>query len=368
MNDDALAHLERLRAATARVGATLVAFDTDPTVLLLDASARRGVTAVRWRTARLTIAWVFERYRALGDGLERAAATSPRQLAGFVVGPSIALAGPELDVAERGLLDGSRRVTSWSPDDLLAAMTADFDEVRALVADVAAVWADAVPRIAGARARIDDLATRAAAAGIDVAVIDVDEIAVDVAEDPLGLAPDRLDVLDAELDAIDARIAAVAALRADTAATLVQAGVDLESLGTRLAALATIEDPSPSDVVVLRDQLDDVRELAASGAWADAAERLTAWRDALGALARRLDAAAATVARDEELRTELMGRLRAYAAKADRLALLEADGVAACRREALAALASGDVSAASERVAAYQELVNAGAARVRGRS
>jgi hypothetical protein len=368
MTDHALTGLDRLRAATARVGATLLAFDTDPTVLLLDASSLRGVTAQRWRTARLTIASVFERYQVLGGALERAAAMSSSQVAAFVAGPSIVLAGPELELAERGLLDGSRRVTSWSPDDLLATMTSDFDEVRALVADVAAMWADAVPRIAGARARVEGLAARAAAEGIEAPTIHIDAIAVDVAEDPLGLDLGRLDALDAELDAADARIAAVAALRVDTALTLVQATADLESLAARLAAAATTAELPKSDAAALRDQLDEVRELAASGAWAAAAGRLTAWRDAMAAVAGWLDAKAVAAVHHEQLRAELSGRLRAYAAKADRLALLEDAGVAECRRAALAALARGDVAAASARVAAYQDLVNAGAARRRGRT
>jgi hypothetical protein len=311
---------------------------------------------------------VFERYHALGDALERTADMSPNQLAGFVAGPSIALAGPELELAERGLLDGSRRVTSWTPDDLLATMTSDFDEVRALVADVAAVWADAVPRVAGARARVEGLASRAAAEGVDAPTIHIDGIAVDVAEDPLGLDLDRLDALDAELDAADALIGAVVALRVDTASTLLHATADLESLAARLAAATTADERPPTDVAALGDQLDDVRALAEAGAWADAAERLTTWRHALAAVAGWLDAKAAAAARDEDLRTELLGRLRAYAAKADRLALLEDAGVAESRRDALAALARGDVVTASERVAAYQDLVNAGAARVRGRA
>ena len=349
------------------VGATLLAFDVDPTVLLLDAAALRGVTAQRWRAARLTVASVFERYRMLGDALERAAGVSADQLARFVTDPSIAIAGPALQLADRGLLDGSRRVTPSTPDALLAAMTADFADVRDLVADVAAVWGMAVPRVAGLRARADDIAARAAAQGFVGPTIDIDGLAADVADDPLGLDLDRLDAVDAELDSADARIAAVVALRVDTVATLDRATDELSSLAARLAEDAAT-DEAPGDVAALRDELDGVRELAADGAWADAAQRLTMWRAAVATVVGRLDAQVVAAARNEQERTELLGRLRAYAAKADRLELLEEAGVAECRRDALAALGRGDVAAASERIATYQRLVNAGAARVRGRS
>ena len=92
--------LTALRDAVARIGATLLAFEEDPTVVLLDAATLAGSTAARWERCRAVIAEVFQSFHALGDTIEQAAAAPRRQLPTLLHGPSVVVAGAPLAVGE----------------------------------------------------------------------------------------------------------------------------------------------------------------------------------------------------------------------------------------------------------------------------
>jgi hypothetical protein len=177
--DTELAHL---REDVARVGATLVAFEQDATVVLLDAAPLEGVTAERWRRCRTAVADVFGWYHALGDLLDRAGRSARRDLPSLLRAASVTLDGAPIGVADRDLLDGSRRVQRATPADALARMTATFDEVRATLAAVESAWRDVPARLDDARARPDGPPAD-----------ELDELARAARTDPLGFDHARLD-------------------------------------------------------------------------------------------------------------------------------------------------------------------------------
>ena len=310
--------LSRLHDAVERIGATLLAFDADATVVLLDAAPLSGTTAARWREARATVAVTYLRFRALGDVLERAAHARGPARAALLDEPSVVVVGGDLAVGDRGLLDRTTRTTRWRPDELLTAMTDDFDAARRTVAAIAQAWDTGRARVAALRARPD----------VGTVAAELDAVAAAIVADPLA------DDLGRRLDELDRLLTDIARLRDDAVAQLDAARRRLAVAGGGATVTA---------------ELDAIVDLVADGNWADAASRLDAWWIDVAAEHDR-----------EAARQELVGRVRAYAAKADRLGLLEVPAVVDAHGEARVALAARpvDLELAAVRVAEYQHLVN----------
>src|SRR5262249_27126572 len=132
---DADVVIERMRAAVERVGANLVAVERDPHRRLLEAATLRGETATRWLGARNALADLFAGYARMTTfvddvtELRRQVSFDRRrapELDAMLTGAAIELLTAPVGIDERGLFDGSRKVTSCTADELLARMASDF--------------------------------------------------------------------------------------------------------------------------------------------------------------------------------------------------------------------------------------------------
>ena len=360
--------LTALRDAVARAGATLLALEQDPTVQLLDAATLTGETAARWAEVATSRAVLFRTYHELGDVIERATSARPSDAARLLRGPSVVVADVATPLAERGLLDGSRRVERATPEQVLADMTEQFSVIRAVVATVERVWAEAIPWAGDARARLAGLAgdePDGLAQALDAAA----EVALG---DPLGWSSSVAAAIDTQLASARDELDALRSVRDDWPGQLDASRRLLDELGIAVAgsedvaARATSRiagaeplatgDPCPR----LAAELDAVAESAGNAGWPDVAAALTAWRcRARDALADVHASAAVHRALLDE-RDELRGRLDAYTAKAGRLGRLEDIELAALRRRAHEALhtAPTDLRHAEDLVRHYQEALS----------
>ncbi|MET0910550.1 MAG: hypothetical protein ABWZ99_13880, partial [Ilumatobacteraceae bacterium] len=377
--------LDRLRAAVEHIGANLVAFEQDPTVALLDLTDLRAESAERWAAARIALADLFGSYTALGAVVERAVAlrgrsrwltaTRASELAELLRGRSVLITGQAVALVDRRLLGSSRTATRWTPAALLEQMSASFDEIRGVVTTAALAWDGAVARIQPARRRLTAMSEVVTPSGSSLARLgaELDALAADVLADPLTLDWGRLDRIDADLTAAEAERSAAADLHDDPTtmfdaarALLGEVTADVESAADIVARTrARIVVPTGTATIEPGDDLaadlDRIEELAADERWSDAAAGLAAWRVTAGH--RRATAATAATEHEALLLTrgELRGRLGAYAAKADRLGLLEDPDVAERHRRAHDALhtAPTDLGVATELVRRYQESLTA---------
>jgi hypothetical protein len=352
-----------------------LALEQDPTLQLLDASALRGETARRWAEAAAARADLFGAHRQLSELLERATAMRAGDVAALLDVATVVGLDVPVPLAERSLLDGSRRVERVTPGQRLADMAASFAAVRTVISAVDEIWGAAIPWVRDSRARLAALTAEAEALGVSVPdALDaiggaLDALAEAVVADPLAWPTPAIAATDARLDAAGNDLAARRAVRDDWPGQLATA----RQLVTSLAALVVtdrevttrarsrisgIRSPADSDPIPdLAAELDALAVGAETASWQDASAGLAAWR-------RRMDAATAAVAKRVaahqallDRRIELRGRLDAYEAKAARMHRLEDAELAALRRRAHDALytAPTDLVAAGELVRDYQE-------------
>ena len=359
--------LTALRDAVARAGATLLALEQDPTVQLLDAATLTGETAARWAEVATSRAVLFRTYHELGDVIERASSARPSEADRLLRGPSVVVADVATPLAERGLLDGSRRVERATPEQVLANMTEEFAAIRAVVATVERVWAEAIPWAGGARAQLTDLADESD--GLAEAIDALAEVALSnpldwSSSDAAGIdarlarARDEQDALRAVRDDWPGQLDAARRLLDELGAAVIDAGSVVARATSRIAGAEPVASGDPCGR--LAAELATVAESAGTAPWPDVAAALTAWRcQARDALADVRTGAAAHQALLDE-RDELRGRLDAYTAKAGRLGRLEDSELAALRQRAHEALhtAPTDLRDAEVLVRHYQEALN----------
>jgi hypothetical protein len=376
--------LAELQAASERIGANLLELELDPTRKLLEGVALEAESAVRWAQASAALLELWRRHELLGDVLERAAAVrggrgrlpADRQaeLEELLCGRSIVLSSGSAPLARRALLGTSRGADRCTPRELLAQMSAAFDEVNATLAALVSPWDDLAPRLVAAGAVLRRATEHAAGAEPDAlagAARRHAELSARLARDPLAVAPGEVAALEASLASIAGAAAAVAALRDGVDDRLGQAGELLrmvgqareEALSARAAALAKIAAPDvvePPDAARLEDALAQVARLTAAGRWREAHEDLARWTARAEAALEQARAAAATNRAPVEARNQLRGRLDAYRAKAQSLRLLETPAVAELHERARQALfvAPTDLAQAEELVARYQQALS----------
>jgi hypothetical protein len=376
--------LARLQDAVGQTGATLLALERDATVQLLDASTLSGETAARWAEVATARAALFRAHHELSDLIDRASASRrAREVGELLRGPSVVLADVTRPLAERGLLDGSRRVERGTPDQLLAEMAAVFVDVRAVIAAVEATWADAIPWIRACRERLDGLGT--CAAGLDTpipSVLDglVNELATlaeEVLSNPLAWSPSAAAGIESRLAHAADELTALQSVRDDWTGELARAEQILEALGDEVdradqVAAKTISrivgaTPSTADdpAVALAAELDAIARAAGSASWIDLATGLADWRRRAE---DRLAATTATAAQHRALlgeRDELRGRLDAYEAKAARLGRLEDPELSELHRKAHDVLhtAPTDLAEAGALVERYCDALRGGGTR-----
>jgi hypothetical protein len=345
---DVDAELARLQRAATRASANIVELDSSSTVTLLDAAELAGETADAWAGARADLDRLYVDAASLASALESAATMrlgfmTPqryRRLEAMLLGPTVVVADAAVGAADRGLLDGSRRVETCTPGEMLERMVHRFDEIRGVVAEVRRRW-DEYPALVGAmRQQLADLVRRSADLGADappdasVVATRIDRIADAVLTDPLSISVDDLGRVAAEVATISGHVDEVDQVRTDGGRRVDAA----RELARRVAvAMADVDRsyqwarerfvdaqvPVPPSEPALDEMLREIESIARDEQW-------TLLVGALGDFDRRAASVLAEVERvtDElgalvERRRRLRGRLDAYVAKASAAGVIE---------------------------------------------
>jgi hypothetical protein len=276
-------------------------------------------------------------------------------------------------------LDDARRTSSrCTPDELIDMMTQAFNDLRDVVAATQFAWDQLVPRVAAARARLDEIANEPR--GLDSELAPelarlrprLDELGRRLMADPVAADAAEVDRIEAEINALRDDLENAVVLRNELDAQLARADAVLAEVrdATQRAAdahnevmLKIVEPVVPVPAPMPRDLADGllrVRALAEQGQWRAARSELDAWTDrSETALQRARDDAARNRAPIDE-RNELRGRIRAYKEKASAHGLLEDRAVTSAYNAAYEELhaAPTDLERAHELVRAYQSAVS----------
>lgn len=216
--------LDEWSANAARIDQNLVDLTEDPVYGLVEKAPFEGVTRDRVGAALGHLEQIFIRRRLLEDVIDqargiRATVTAFRHgrrlvdVEQLLRGPSITLPPEPTPVTERRLLDPEEVTRRASPAEVLEAMTAAYDSVRATVASVGAAWDELTPRVDRAEAELAGLDGPSEAAGVGSrAQFSQVRAAIEaarhlVAADPLGAAPAAVAVLPGNLAALRRRLA-----------------------------------------------------------------------------------------------------------------------------------------------------------------
>jgi hypothetical protein len=379
---------QRLAVTSEHIGENLMELERDPTREMLGLAVLDGVTATRWATADQGREQLWTWFAKLTSVLDEATqvrgtrrSLSPAQeaaLRDLLTGPSIELSADTVPIHLRGL-DGARRPTSrCTPDELIEMMTAAFNDLRDVVAATQFAWDQLVPRVATARAALDELADEPR--GLDAEIAPelarlrprLDELGRALMADPVAADAAEIDRLEAEIRALHDDLSGAVALREDLDLQLEHADAVLAEVRDATQRALDAHDevrlkivdpivpapaPMPRD---LGDGLARVRELAERGQWRAARTELDAWSErAETALQRARDDAARNRGPIDE-RNELRGRLDGYQAKATAYGLLEDRAVSDAYNAAFDELhiAPTDLARAHALVQRYQRVVS----------
>ncbi|HXY94288.1 MAG TPA: hypothetical protein VEP49_17550 [Acidimicrobiia bacterium] len=379
------ARLARLHAASDTIGANLLDLDRDPNLKRLETAALTGETATRWSDAARALAGIWRCFTQLLDLLERATALrGPRprvppdrvnELTAMLTGPSIELVGDDIPLGRRDLLGDRQATTRCTPDELLTTMSAQFDQVLAVVVAAGAAWDTLLPRLEAGRRALSDVASADAALGSEAEAelgelsARADRLDHALATDPVAVRAADLDTFDADLAQLGARVDAARHLRDEFVDRLADARATMDGVRTaaRTAAeahqevrlkIATSDVPIPAAFDrELAAELDEVVALGERGQWTAAQDALDAWRVRASESLRASNECEAANRAPIEARNELRGRLDAYYAMAHDVGMLEDPGATRCYERAHAVLytAPTDLADAIELVREYQQ-------------
>ncbi|MBV9823796.1 MAG: hypothetical protein JO144_16320 [Actinobacteria bacterium] len=373
----------RLSAAGDTIATTLVELDADSTRTLLATRPLLGETARRWQAVQPAMAELWSGHRLLSDAL--AAATALRgtgrklnrdelsRYAETLFGDSIELSTASIPLTQRALLGPRQQSARCTPAQLLTAMEDAFDRTRSVLADVAGAWRWQLARLDGCVTEHDSLIAAAEPrppAELTAAAVSLNALTEKITCDPLGTTAADFASTEAALARARAAITSAEEQRAQLADILAGADQLLSDIAEthRQALVAHAEaavkiaghqaarptDPDP-------ELATELARLKASGGDAAVGGRLLAWqrraRSAYDQARTDRDASAAPLAE----RSELRGRLDAYASKAARYGLAESAQLTrmAGRARDLLYTAPCDLPAARAAVAAYSNAVTA---------
>jgi hypothetical protein len=371
--------LRTLHRAAERIAASLVELELASSRKLLEASALEGESAARWATASEALTELWRRRGLLEELLERAdqAQRSKRtaELRSLLDGQSVELSSADVPLAERTLLGTDRNVERCSPDELIAAMSRTFDQVKAVFGAFEAAWEQLLPRMESVRSLLDDCDRRARGLGetpavdLETAEQDVRRLGTQLRNDPLSIAVGEVDDLLASLRSIRDDLSEVATLRERFEVRIFEARELLGRVAAAEREAQTAHEesrrkiawpsapPVPQVPPALEAELTAIVELARRGAWSGAWRKLESW-DArtmtlLGAVVKSREANRAPI----QARDQFRALLEAYQVKAKRLGLLEESETADIWARAHDALytAPTDLAMAAQLVRSYQE-------------
>ena len=165
------AQLAKWATTMTRIDENLVDLDADPVYSLLEKAGPEGLSGVSKERVGPAITEMQELFGhrsllddVLGKAREiRATVTTFRhgkrllEVDALLHGPSIQLPPLTVPVTGRGLLGAEETPQAVTPAQLLASMTASFDRVRGVVAEVTSVWDRLGPRLDAAERRIGEV-------------------------------------------------------------------------------------------------------------------------------------------------------------------------------------------------------------------
>jgi hypothetical protein len=373
--------LAALHQASERISANLVDLEIDSGRQLLEATRLEGQSAVRWAAASQALTELWRRHGLLQGLLEQAdelrASRRTDQVESLLRGRSIELASSEVPIAQRKLLGGAEEAERCSADELLASMSAAFDEVKTVVSEIGSAWDRLVPAIDDARRRLQAAKALAAELGegdrpeLEAAEQRLTDLGATVTADPLSVDPREIDGLDHTLDDLCRALEADVALKRGFEARILESREALEQLdllcnevrAARQELLVKISAPGappPPPDDDCEPELSRIAALAQTGAWSQARVELDGWTERIALrrdeTQRLLRAARVPI----EARNQLRALLDAYQVKAKRLGLVEEADLADAYARAQAALynAPTDLNLAAQLVRAYQEMIN----------
>jgi hypothetical protein len=391
--DELDAMLVRLTEASEAIGTNLLELERDPNRKLLDSASLTGETATRWATAKRALAAMWDSYTRLAALLERAqevrgprlriAADRVATLEQLLTGDSIELPRVDVPLGERDLLANRQRTSRCTPDELLVTMSAQFDEVRAVVVAAGNAWDTLAPRLRDARAAFSAVQTTAAAVGeagdpelTRVAVL-LETLGDQLTRDPISTGGAAFDAVEDELAALRSSFGAADDLRRDMLDRVARARSTMDELRSVVRAadeahrevLVKIATPGVPAAAPVDDDvaqaLDAVVALGDAGRWRAAHTALSDWNARVEELLLRAHENAAANRAPLEERNELRGRLDAYRGMAHATGMLEDPDAARCYERAHDALytAPTDLYESARLVRAYQDVLSAPAAR-----
>jgi HPt (histidine-containing phosphotransfer) domain-containing protein len=380
---DQLDHrLQRLRDASGRIGANLVELEVDSSRQLLEASGLTGESAARWSAASATLTELWQWHGLLQALVERAAGLRggrhADELRALLEGPSIELSITEVPLAERDLLAGPEATERCSPDELLVRMSRAFDQVKAVIAQIGAVWEALIPRLEAARRVLADSAALAAELGeagrgdLDQASHQLAGLSATVSADPLAVAPATVDAVARSLDAIHADLDASAALKREFDARVAGARSLLDELRRAITdgqaahreVTVKISVPAAPAALEIGDgverELAELITVARGGGWREARRMLDAWTASAHASLEDAQRILAANRAPIQARNDFRSLLEAYQVKAKRLGLLEDPAAASIFDQAHEALynAPTDLALVGQLIRRYQELLS----------
>ena len=198
-----------------------------------------------------------------------------------------------------------------------------------------------------------------------------DAVAHELVTDPLSVTSAAVDELEAELRHlgdelfIDSDRRDAVHQRVDHGTRLVSRLRDTEAAAADKVALVSLKIAGPLAVPPavadrFENDLQSIRELLTSGAWADADRGITRWSDRIAAAMNAATQATATADARLDDRAQLRGRLDAYLAKAHASELAEDPEVIRLYNDAHRVLytAPTDLDVAAELVSAYQAAIS----------
>lgn len=388
--DEAATVLARRQDELDRITAALLELDDHPGHKLLTGGELTGETRRRWdeASARLDSLWrTFDAYKRVLTRAQDVAARHEKpddndlvELTLLLTGPSIEL-GVEVPPVERRTLLGpvTERITF---DDALARMSAAYSEAADVVGAADTAWSALLARLGEAdeslravRAALGEL--HASDAQADRAAERLEELRRKVRGDPLAFAhggrfdTSGIDALATELTDLRAELDDALAVREDFADRLRGIEADIEEVAaaeeraraahrqTLVKILDPVMDEPPDGTARLRERLAAFAGRGGPGAtvvpWRDRAGHVTALEKAVAAARTAAEAAEGSATSLIDRRNELRGRLQAYAVKAAREGVAEAEELAGPHRRARELLwtAPCDLRAATRAVAAY---------------
>ncbi|WP_067824922.1 hypothetical protein [Nocardia inohanensis] len=372
---------EREREIEA-IAATLVELDQHPGLVLLRSFPPIGKTAEHWAPAQQQLDLLWEDFGRLRGILEKVRAARARrrldavdreELTQLLRGRPLEVSRNTIPLARRTLTGPSHHITRAGFADTLDRMRAAFPALIEILDAVETVNNRVTAEIAPLQAQLDKAGAhrgnRSAFSELRELAHDIDELSNRAATDPLSLSPTELD---RRLAGLNTRMRAAAALFAELDALAARWDEAVERTRGRIEALrrtyeradhARLDAEHSIATAALPVHTDDS---AVFGAELTALEANPADPAALWDLRRRLTAAQAAAAHNEELaqglldrRLELRGRLDAYRAKAARLGVSEDRDVLAASRIAAGLLSRRpcDLAAVTRAITDYRQLI-----------